>query len=355
MKLSYETTLGFSDTKTPMQKARTEEALNKLYRFDGVYMTEKELVVKYILEGFTVEKRENYTYVKRNGEMSKPKTQYKLYTSETAFYEITKTAYDFACYLIENGFTTDEAITNCINAEKAETERLEREKIEAEERKQKELQERLQAEKEQAKKARQEKAGNWNKLALELLSDEQLTGVKSLIFEIAKEIYPNETDENICLSIENSPFITNVGNETGSRHRVNYLFFESDSEYINRNVNMRIEKAVYAYVFGLNDSDTKLTIKDKLNKFYNGTEKKRYYQGAEVEKEKLRSRIIEIVENMVAESNDKYDFRQSINKNRETLMPLIERCKGLNVLVRPDHVAVKYQDTEHHIYFKFIS
>lgn len=357
MKLGYDTTLGFATTKTPMQKVHAENTLNKLQRFDGVTMTEKEIVVNHVLLGFVVDCVDNYTYVKRDGEMSKPKTIYRLFTNtnRTAYFEISKTAFDFANYLIENNLITLDSITAYVDAETAENERLEAELIAEQERKVKEHQDRVQADKEQSRIMREQRSNEFKEKASALLSDEQIKGIKTIIFNLAKEYMPNESDDKLNALVENSSYITSIGNETGTKQRVNYLFLESDSETVARNINTKIEKAVFSYVFDLSDTDTKLTIKDKLNKLYTGTDKKRYYHGAEIEHAKVIDRVTNLLTSIVTTSSDKTEFNYNVRQNRETLKNLIDKVSGLQILIKPEYLIVKHKDSEIEIPFNFAS
>lgn len=107
--------LGFEKTLTPMQAGRAEKTLHKLFNTDSLgVVTEKELIFRRITEsGAKPKKEENYQYLKRNRELSKPKTLYMLFFTSSyhagekhdVFNEISKTGYDFANYLINNNLT----------------------------------------------------------------------------------------------------------------------------------------------------------------------------------------------------------------------------------------------------------
>jgi hypothetical protein len=143
------TYFGFTDSLSNLQRGKVEKSLDQLYRFNGKVVTEKERILLIIKEGFTPDYEENYSYYSRKTEaMTKPKTLYKL-SGENSFYEINKTLYNFALYLIENNFTDDTVASNYIQREaelKAEAERLEREKVEKE-RQEREEKARIQKEK----------------------------------------------------------------------------------------------------------------------------------------------------------------------------------------------------------------
>lgn len=116
--------LGFTDNKTPMQKARIEGILDKKKRFkqDGI-VAMKQMIFNLIMDGRITEKEENYQYYKRDGELTKPKTVYRL-IKDNIYLELNKTEYDFANYIIENNFTKEKAV-NYITEEKAEIQRQE--------------------------------------------------------------------------------------------------------------------------------------------------------------------------------------------------------------------------------------
>lgn len=114
--------LGFTDNIKEPRKTKTENNLRKVCRYNGRICNIVNFLCVKLLEGCSPEKEENYCYRKRNGELSKPKSLYKLNSDQKTYIELSKTEYDFVCYLIENGLDTEESMTKYDNAD---VERLE--------------------------------------------------------------------------------------------------------------------------------------------------------------------------------------------------------------------------------------
>lgn len=183
MKINIKNTyFGFTDNLKPMQKAKVENTLNSLIRYNGSILTEKEFVyIKLSLENAIPEQVENYQYYKKNGELSKPKTDYRLNFIDPkhnveCYSEINKTLYEFACYLLENDFLNEQKVLEYITEEEnrfqaAKQIELERQQKEQEERERRE-QERI-----NFKNWLTEQANNYN-------NTEKL--------ELQKEIFLNE-------------------------------------------------------------------------------------------------------------------------------------------------------------------
>lgn len=139
------TTLGFTDNMTNMQKARVEKLLYKLttdkYYSEGTIYTQVGYLITSLIDGRTVDKEENVTYYKRNGELTKPKTVYRLYykpeegkNKPNIFTPLKKTEYDFCMYCIEHGLTAQKAIEQRIKYEQEQKDELKKqEKIKEEE------------------------------------------------------------------------------------------------------------------------------------------------------------------------------------------------------------------------------
>lgn len=106
---------GFTDNIKEPRKTKVENLFDKLIRYDGkVYNVVEYLCLK-LLEGYYLGKEENYTYYKRNGELTKPKTLYKFVNkSGNTYIELKKTEYDFVEYLINNGLDTEQAMEKAI-------------------------------------------------------------------------------------------------------------------------------------------------------------------------------------------------------------------------------------------------
>ena len=102
---------GFTDNIKEPRKTKVENSLQKLFSYKGKIYNSVDFLRKKLLEGCYLEKQENYTYYKRNGEMSKPKTLYKFFDKDIRrYYELKKTEYDFVEYLINNGLDTEQAM-----------------------------------------------------------------------------------------------------------------------------------------------------------------------------------------------------------------------------------------------------
>ena len=115
--------LGYTDEIKEPRKTKVENELSRCYSYKGnIYNAVEFLCIK-LLEGCYLEKEENYQYVKRNGEMSKPKTLYMFFDKDVRrYFELNKTQYDFVCYLIDKGLNTEESI---LAYDKADIERVE--------------------------------------------------------------------------------------------------------------------------------------------------------------------------------------------------------------------------------------
>lgn len=138
--------LGFTDNIKEPRKTKVENTLCHMYSYEGNIYNTVEFLCKKLLQGHTLGKKENVQHYKRNGELSKPKTEYRFYYPEhDRYFELNKTQYDFVLYLIENELNSLEKILardkeeteKQVLAERLEAERIQKEK-EEEERKEKE-------------------------------------------------------------------------------------------------------------------------------------------------------------------------------------------------------------------------
>lgn len=110
--------LGFAEDKKPMQKAKIENSLGVLLRCDGVVMSRKEFVFSRLLDDYNPFYRENDSrYHQRTGEPLDSKIEYCLRNTDGFSYQISKTEYDFAQYLIEKELVSVEAAEAFICAE----------------------------------------------------------------------------------------------------------------------------------------------------------------------------------------------------------------------------------------------
>lgn len=106
---------GFTDNIKEPRKTKVENLFDKLIRYDGKIYNMVDYLCLKLLEGYYLEKVENYTYYKRNGELTKPKTLYKFVNkNEKTYIELKKTEYGFVEYLINNGLDTEQAMKKAI-------------------------------------------------------------------------------------------------------------------------------------------------------------------------------------------------------------------------------------------------
>lgn len=125
---------GFTANCTPMQRGRKEEQLEKLFRYDGKIFRFADFAVYMIFENGYAPITKTYThgmingyYGKEWGELSKPKTEYRLESdTESLFYTINKTLFEYCNYIIDTFSTISDAeIFAQQEAENTEKARLE--------------------------------------------------------------------------------------------------------------------------------------------------------------------------------------------------------------------------------------
>jgi len=166
--MKTKTFFGFTDNLKPMQKAKVEKLLDSVKRYNGIAMSNKEFVYKELQEAAEPQLVENYQYYKRDGELTKPKNDYRLMTADNSYWTIEKTLYDYACYLLENGYLDEQKANNFITVEhdrieakkQAELDRIEKERLD------KETKEREKQEFDQWLNSQAESYNNTEKLAL---------------------------------------------------------------------------------------------------------------------------------------------------------------------------------------------
>ena len=189
--------LGYTDGIKEPRKTKVENELSRCYSYKGNIYNAVEFLCTKLLEGCYLEKEENYQYVKRNGEMSKPKTLYMFFDKDVRrYFELNKTQYDFVSYLIDKGFNTEESI---LTYDKADTERFEAlQKAEEEERKRQE-------EEKQRREEEKEKFKSWMFSESENIPQFQ----KDIIDSIFLAIYGTENSWNyslaVCINNYNNP------------------------------------------------------------------------------------------------------------------------------------------------------
>ena len=81
---------GFTDNIKEPRKTKVENLFDKLIRYDGKIYNMVDYLCLKLLEGYNLEKVENYTYYKCNGELTKPKTLYKFVNKNKKTYATTK-------------------------------------------------------------------------------------------------------------------------------------------------------------------------------------------------------------------------------------------------------------------------
>lgn len=190
--------LGYTDEIKEPRKTKVENELSRCYSYRGNIYNAVEFLCTKLLEGCYLEKEENYQYVKRNGELSKPKTLYMFFDKDVRrYFELNKTQYDFVCYLIENGLNTEEKI---LAYDKTDTERFEAlQKAEEEEKARQE-------EEKQRREEEIERFKSWMFSESENIPQFQ----KDIIDSIFLAIYGTENSWNyslaVCINNYNNPF-----------------------------------------------------------------------------------------------------------------------------------------------------
>lgn len=263
LKNSY---LGFVNLLT-MQGGKKAAALDKLLNFGGIMgvMSRKDFIANYIFDNkCRLEMEENYKTYKRNGELTKPKTVYRLMNDDNTFYDITKTEYDFAKYVLRV-FPNKESIAKYI---KDENKIIEDEKIKEEQQKEKERIAR-EKEREEREKIRKERISNWIKQG------------ESLLEEKEKRIFSEYFDKNIAdIFIESSfdideqkeQFMNEVKMQYGNMNKMladlNYYKYRFDE---NKNDEYRISdhlRNIYENLMNIDFSESNTKIKNKVKKYF---------------------------------------------------------------------------------------
>lgn len=125
-----ETYFGFTDNDNAMVAGRKQKILDKIYHYDDGLMRLKQIIFNRLLDGGEPRKEEDEPHYNRlTGELTKPKTVYYIEYNDKGrrYVQINKTGFDFASYLIKNGFNDGETALDYMNKEK---ERLDRERKE---------------------------------------------------------------------------------------------------------------------------------------------------------------------------------------------------------------------------------
>lgn len=119
--------LGFTDVIKEPRKTKVEDTLNKVMRYNGLetesgeknpIMSRKQFLLELLKQNNNVTCEHDVKYYSRKLEdYTKPKTEYRIYTTDGCYFEITKTEYDFCMYCKENNLVTDKSINAYITEE----------------------------------------------------------------------------------------------------------------------------------------------------------------------------------------------------------------------------------------------
>ncbi|MGF2716344.1 hypothetical protein ACQUY5_29705 [Bacillus cereus] len=132
--LGYEKTL-----PSKLKIGQAVKQLDKETRIEGVIMKQKMFILSLLQKGFKPKFVKDYTYLMRNNEYSKPKDSYQMEHEDLSFYEINKTLFDYANYLLSNNLVQPLLVEAFVEAERVEVQLgIEREKYEEEQQKKKE-------------------------------------------------------------------------------------------------------------------------------------------------------------------------------------------------------------------------
>lgn len=209
--------LGFTDNTKEPRKSKVEKSLSKLYKIDGVIYNTVTFLTDKLIEGYLPEKVEGYQCYKRNGELTNPKTLYKLISKNKDYYEMSKTEYDFVCYLVDNDLTNESTINQYLENEKvrlevqtarvAEEERIAKEREEAERKETERIKDMLQND--------LHEVHEWNYSILPLIHNFDLPYCKN---EIKSRLYNDNK-----ASIKIFERITGLKLPKGHKDRIKYL------------------------------------------------------------------------------------------------------------------------------------
>ncbi len=127
--------LGFTADKTALQRGKIDKVLSKKgITTNGEIKIIKQMIYDLIMEGRITEKEDNCQHYKRDGELTKPKTEYRLIADDGCYMELNRTEYDFANYILRCGFNDIEVVNKYLADEKAMKEEMEKKKQELEKR-----------------------------------------------------------------------------------------------------------------------------------------------------------------------------------------------------------------------------
>lgn len=103
----YNNTYGYTDNMKPMSKGKILKVLNKKenYYDNGKYIgtiARKDFIKNILESGGNIEHKTNVRYWNKKSEVTIKENEYRLLCADNSFYEITKTEYDYAMYLINS-------------------------------------------------------------------------------------------------------------------------------------------------------------------------------------------------------------------------------------------------------------
>lgn len=269
-----ETFFGFTNGLKPMQAAKIEKSFNKLYRYDGKVMQEKEWLYLKLLQGYTPAIEENYSYYSRKTDsMTKPKTLYKIET-EGYFNEINKTLYNYALHIINNNFLDPVIAADFITKEKQQKEEAERIQAELEAKEKEEKRIRQEQKEKEETEERKQKQAKWLQLGKELLTDEYKQIIINLVETNWNDIsvmYTAEVKETFLNKLTDK-FTLMLGNQAYCETWLKY--YQEEDYSLESNPVRYLEKSFLQSVFKIDSADQGRTISAKVKAFYNGNEYK---------------------------------------------------------------------------------
>lgn len=258
---------GFTDSKEGLQQNRIHSILDKVVKDEHLGLVSYKLhVIDKLRRGYVPEKEENYSYYSsRKGNYTKPKTLYKLAGNVSYYYEINKTLYDFANYLIDNdlliGNKLEEYIHNQqqIKAEKSKLEREERIK----------LQEKARLEEQDRKQRQQVIAKQQLMQGSRIIASREVDVMIYEEFNKHREALTKRGNQSFDTIMESLlQYYSRIFSSYGTlKSRVSYILFDYKVEdYINPRNDM--EATLYTRLFKIQDTDSKQTVTAKVKAWY---------------------------------------------------------------------------------------
>lgn len=258
--------LGFTNVST-MQGGKKANALDKMMNFGGSIgiKTRKEFIANYLFDNeCKLEMEENYQTYKRDGELTKPKTAYRLKNDDDTFYDITKTEYDFAIYILKM-FPSKESIIKYIEDE---SKIAEEEKVKNEQQKENE---RIIIEKEQEEKERlrKDRIAKWIEQGDMLLTEKEKRIFSEYFDKNIEEIY---IEHNLNVGELKINFMNRVKMQFGNPKQLlsdfNFYKYRMDK---NKNDKYSIDdhlRNIYENLMDIDFSDSNTKIENKVKKYF---------------------------------------------------------------------------------------